>query len=100
MGLILGFYRTGVLHVDDTICPLAYSEDLKYWEIEEMFIDPCCLIKYNVRKERVIEESGKLMEDEDSEGSSSNEHNEQFGSDTKRKIWYIMEKPYTSTLAK
>uniref|UniRef100_A0A0K2TXY0 Potassium voltagegated channel protein Shablike [Bombyx mori] n=1 Tax=Lepeophtheirus salmonis TaxID=72036 RepID=A0A0K2TXY0_LEPSM len=99
MGLILGFYRTGILHVDDTICPLAYSDDLKYWQINEIHIDPCCLIKFNVRRERVLEESGKLIE-EDSDSSTSSQHEERFVSDTKRKIWYIMEKPYTSTLAK
>ena len=56
---ILNFYRTGKLHVIDEMCVLAFSDDLEYWMIEEVFLESCCQNKYNTRKEHVIEEMKK-----------------------------------------
>ena len=53
------FYRTGKLHVVDEMCVLAFGDDLDYWGIDEFFLEPCCQLKYNARKEHVVEEMKK-----------------------------------------
>ena len=39
---ILNYHRTGKLHCIDEVCPLEYTDDLKFWMIEENFLESCC----------------------------------------------------------
>ena len=58
---VLGFYRTGKLHVVDEMCVLAFSEDLEYWGIDEIYLETCCQGKFNIRKEAIMEEMKKEL---------------------------------------
>jgi potassium voltage-gated channel Shab-related subfamily B member 1 len=95
---ILNFYRTGKLHVIDEMCVLAFSDDLEYWMIDEVFLESCCQNKYNTRKEHVIEEMKKEA------NNIKKEVEEDFGDGKfvkyQKCLWDLIEKPHTSFAAK
>ena len=43
---ILDFYRIGSLHTPADACAMVFKEDLAFWGIDELFLDPCCALKY------------------------------------------------------
>lgn len=95
---ILNFYRTGSLHVVDEMCVMAFSEDLDYWKIEEVYLESCCQNKFNTRKEHVVDEMKKEA------ANIKKEVEEDFGTGKfakyQRCLWDLIEKPHTSTAAK
>ena len=53
---VLNFYRTGKLHVVDEMCVMAFSDDLEYWGIDELMMEPCCALKYYPEIETCVNE--------------------------------------------
>ena len=58
---ILNYYRSGKLHVVDEMCVMAISDDLDYWGIDEVYLEMCCVNKFNIRKEAVMDEMKKEL---------------------------------------
>ena len=91
---IINFYRTGKLHLYENICVLAFRQDLLYWNIDECFLDSCCLMKYHQRKDALMDE---VRKEEESEREQIN--SEKFVSclpKWRKKLWDLMENPQTS----
>lgn len=91
---VINFYRTGKLHLVEEMCVIAFSEDLDYWGVDELYLESCCQYKYHQRKEHVHEEMRKEAE------SLRQREQEDFGNGKLAKyqkfIWDIMEKPQSS----
>ena len=40
---------------------LIFTDDLEYWGIDEIYLEKCCLNKFTIRKEAVMEEMKKEL---------------------------------------
>merc|ERR1719284_2162002 len=60
---ILNYYRTGRLHATDEMCVIAFSDDLTYWGIEDLWLESCCQNKYMSRKEVIDDVMMKEAQD-------------------------------------
>ena len=91
---ILNFYRTGKLHLVEEMCVMAFSEDLEYWGIDELYLESCCQHKYHQRREHVHDEMRKEAD------SLKTREEEDFGTGRcaqyQKFLWDLMEKPTTS----
>ena len=42
-------------------CPIAFSEELTYWGISELFVEPCCQEIYYGRKDQMKKASSVTL---------------------------------------
>jgi hypothetical protein len=98
---IVNFYRTGRLHVNEDVCALSFAEDLEYWGIDELQLEPCCQIRYEEKKRRAYDE---MRRDAEAMQQMTSVDSEQFGpgrfSHLRMKTWNLLEKPQTSLAAR
>lgn len=105
---ILNYYRTGKLHCPSDVCGPLFEEELNFWGIDELQMEPCCWSTYTRHRdaqafEKVFSVNTAHQEDEISEGEPSG-----IGSNHQRRLWYgkfrqklwgMLEKPYSSKSA-
>lgn len=48
----MNYYQTGHLHVMEELCEISFLQEIEYWGIDELRINPCCRERYYCRKEQ------------------------------------------------
>ena len=96
---VLNFYRTGHLHLVEDVCVMSFCDDLEYWGIDELYLEPCCQHRYHQRKENVLEEMRK-----EADSLLTEPADEDFGDGPwakwQQRLWDLLEKPQTSMAAR
>nr|XP_023664100.1 potassium voltage-gated channel subfamily V member 2 [Paramormyrops kingsleyae] len=99
---IFNFYRTGVLWIRDELCPRNFLEEINYWGVRIKNTHRCCRISFEERQDEINEQ---LKVQRELQAEVEIEENEElyrgmsFGH-TRRIIWNLMEKPFSSITAK
>ncbi|KAM4616858.1 potassium voltage-gated channel subfamily V member 2-like [Polymixia lowei] len=99
---IFNFYRTGVLWIKDELCPRNFLEEINYWGVRIKNTHRCCRISFEERQDELNEQ---LKIQRELEAEVEIEENEELFQDMfmgqrRRVIWNLMEKPFSSILAK
>ena len=95
---ILNYHRTGKLHCIDEVCPLDYTDDLKFWMIDENFLESCCQDKLMARREAIMAEVAKLNQQDEEE--EVEDFGEGYFVAYQRALWDLLQKPQSSLPAK
>jgi len=78
---------------------MSFCDDLEYWGIDELYLEPCCQHRYHQRKEHVLEEMRKEADSLLAEPAV-----EDFGDGAwakwQQRLWDLLEKPQTSMAAR
>lgn len=106
---VLNFYRTGKLHCPNDVCGPLFEEELAFWGIDELQVEPCCWLNYKKHREaqahldpfETRESDGESVEDMDMTiyglvGDSIRRRNRTWWKNYKPKIWTLFEEPYSS----
>lgn len=95
---ILDAYRTGHLHLNSYNCAVITKEDLSYWGIDELLVEPCCAVRYYPEIE--ICQNELDMEEDEKRKALEREKLEDFGPSllgrTRKYLWNLFEYPQTS----
>uniref|UniRef100_A0A915I2E7 BTB domain-containing protein n=1 Tax=Romanomermis culicivorax TaxID=13658 RepID=A0A915I2E7_ROMCU len=94
--IVNGFLLTMHQFFLQDICVLAFADDLDYWGIDELYIEPCCQHRYYQRKEMVEEDLKKEYDSMKERGVVLTFSQSKYGN-LKRQIWEFVEKPQTTT---
>ena len=98
---ILDVYRTGQMHVPDQACPLVTQEEFRFWLLDEMDLEPCCLLKYFPRTREAHQQI--LEEIEENRRADRKNEEERFGGGrlemVRSRLWDVLEYPETSHCA-
>lgn len=95
---VINFYRTGHLHVREELCVLSFLQEIEYWGIDELCIDPCCRERYYRRKE--LKESLDVRNEAEADESQDEDFNHAACPDLRRRLWELLEKPESSRAAR
>ncbi|KAK2818852.1 hypothetical protein Q5P01_024413 [Channa striata] len=99
---IFNFYRTGVLWIKDELCPRSFLEEINYWGVRIKNSQRCCRISFEEKQDELNEQlkiQKQLMAEVEMEENEGLFHYMAFGV-TRRKVWNLMEKPFSSIPAK
>ncbi|KAM3848126.1 potassium voltage-gated channel subfamily V member 2 [Vipera latastei] len=100
--LVYNFYASGVLQVQNELCPHSFLEELSYWGVRLKYTPRCCRICF---EERCDELNDQLKVQEELRAQAAVQESEALFCHmryaTQRwHLWNLMEKPFSSTMAK
>ena len=95
---ILDAYRSGHLHLQASNCAYTTREDIAYWGLDELLVEPCCAVKYYPEIEICIKEID--TEETEKQREIEREKLEDFGPSLpgriRKYLWNLFEYPSTS----
>ncbi|XP_038625442.1 potassium voltage-gated channel subfamily V member 2 [Tachyglossus aculeatus] len=102
---IYNFYASGVLLVQDELCPRGFLEELGYWGVRLRHTPRCCRICFEERRAELSEQL-KIQRELRAQAQAQAEEAEELFRHTRRyrplrqRLWNLMEKPFSSPAAK
>ncbi|XP_069505812.1 potassium voltage-gated channel subfamily V member 2-like [Ambystoma mexicanum] len=99
---ILHFYRSGVLWIMDELCPTNFVEEIEYWGINLSCSEKCCRTLFMEHQDE-LKDYLKIQKElqVELEPLDQEEHFEgQWLGEFRKKIWNLMENPFSSVPAK
>lgn len=90
---ILNLYRTGQLHLMEGVCVQAFAEELAYWGLDDLHLEPCCQYAFYRMKQFLPGDKEEDKEEVDDFGPSSFNRMRKF-------IWELFEEPNKTKLGK
>lgn len=94
---VMNYYRTGHLHVREELCEISFLQEIEYWGIDELRINPCCRERYYRRKEQ------KETLDVQQEFEAEDDAEDFVGAACpvlRHHLWDLLEKPESSRAAR
>ena len=101
--LIYNFYSSGVLLVRDELCPRSFLEELGYWGVRLKYTPRCCRICFEERRDDLSEQlkiQRELRAQAQAEEAEELFQDMRFYGAQRRRLWNLMEKPFSSVAAK
>ena len=98
---ILDFYRMGNLHCSVETCAMVFKEDLAFWAIDELFLDPCCALRFYPELEachKEVKGQKEAKQRADDRKFYENFGETKFGK-VRSKLWSMTEYPESSISA-
>ncbi|XP_047133798.1 potassium voltage-gated channel subfamily C member 1 isoform X1 [Hydra vulgaris] len=111
---ILNYFRTGKLHCPNDVCGPLFQQELEFWGVDELMMEPCCWGNYtqhrdahkNLKMFDDMVKSTNLKEELNMRKVSCNVNgyeNESCWNSTiemyRPKIWALLDKPFSSKYA-
>jgi Zn ribbon nucleic-acid-binding protein len=59
MNFIKLILRVAKLHMPDDMCPINFQEEIKFWGIDDVYLEHCCQGRYHQKK--VKKQKNKLF---------------------------------------
>ena len=97
---VLNYYRIGKLHIIDEICPMDFADDLKFWMIDDSFLEFCCQGKFHDRKDALHAEITKQRNNTDDKEEEPEDFGPGYFVPYQKALWDLFEKPQSSPTAK
>lgn len=101
--LVYNFYLSGVLLVQDELCPRSFLEELGYWGVRLKYTPRCCRICFEERRDELSDQlkiQRELRAQAQAEEAEELFRDMRFYGPQRRRLWNLMEKPFSSVAAK
>ncbi|XP_078722920.1 potassium voltage-gated channel subfamily V member 1-like [Lampetra fluviatilis] len=99
---VLHFYRTGRLHLRESLCAVSFGQELEYWGLEDALLASCCQDRYSRRNAAADDRGGgedgagrDADRDSDSDGEGGGSERGRCRR-LRRAIWATLERPDSS----
>ena len=98
---VLDSYRDGRIHVMEHLCPIISEDEFRFWGLDEMLLEPCCLLKHIPRAQEAHNEVIEEINENRRADRKVDEECFKTGpiKTIRQKLWDLLEYPETSRAA-